>query len=232
MKTTVLLLLSWVTLCRVAQAQMSIIPKAGVTFSSIDFNEDPIDGKKTKTGLVIGAGLNLPVVEDFFSIQPELLYIQKGMAYEGTLTDPDVGNFDYELNQTINYLEIPVLAKISFGGDAFKAYVNAGPSLGLGLGGKSSIKFAFGNQTEEEDEDVKFGSDDDADYDNRIELGAQFGGGIGYKIGPGALLLDIRYGLGLSNLYKADDDMSSDEAKSKNRVIAISLGYAIPFGGK
>jgi hypothetical protein len=210
-------------LCTAAQAQMSIIPKVGVTFSGIAFDED-IEEQTTKTGLVLGAGLNLPVVEDFFSVQPELLYTQKGVAYEGE--EPFLGKVKVGL--TINYLEIPVLAKISFGGDDFKAYVNAGPSIGFGLGGKSKIE-ASG---ETEENDLTFGSDDDDSFSNRLDLGAQFGGGIGFKVGPGSLLLDLRYGLGLSNLNKAEDGMSSAEAKSKNRVLAISLGYAIPFGGK
>jgi hypothetical protein len=228
MKKTVLLLITWVALCTAAQAQMSIIPKAGVTFSNV-VNKDDTEGQRAKTGFLVGVGLNLPIVEDFFSVQPELLYIQKGFGF-------DTEDFDIKFRETINYLEVPILAKIAFGGDIAKFHVSAGPSIGFGLGGNYKFSGDDADQIEDIvgslDGDVTFGSDDDDSYNNRLDIGAQFGIGAGFKVGPGSLLLDLRYGLGLSNLLKEDADLGIDESDGKNRVIAISLGYAIPFGGK
>lgn len=205
------------------QAQISFIPKGGIVITDIAA-DDRAEGQKAKMGLVVGAGFNLPVIEDFLSVQPEFLYIQKGTAYEADL--PVVGNVKSRI--TVNYLEVPLLAKISFGSDAVKAYVNAGPSLGFGLGGK--LETEIGN--EDDEAELTFGNGDDDDFNNRFDLGAQFGGGIGFQAGPGDLLLDVRYGLGLSNLNKTEDGMTKEEAKSKHRVIALTIGYAIPFGGK
>ena len=131
MKKILLSLVAFTSFGMVAHAQISIIPKAGVTFSNIALKEAR-DGQKSKTGLVLGAGFNIPLGQDgFFSIQPEILYTQKGYQTE-TFNKADSRKGEY----TFNYLEIPVLAKIAFGTETIKGYVNAGPSLGYGLNGK------------------------------------------------------------------------------------------------
>jgi hypothetical protein len=66
--------------------------------------------------------------------------------------------------------------------------------------------------------------DGNAYYENRFDIGLQFGGGFSYSLGPGAILLDFRYGLGLIDIQK--------EMKSTNNVLAISAGYAFPLGSK
>ncbi len=131
MKKTLVLFATCVMLCTAVQAQMSVIPKVGVTFSSI-VSEDDTEGQVAKTGFMAGVGVNLPVIEDLFSIQPELLYIQKGSAFEAE-------DFDFKFSQTLNYIEIPVLAKLAFGGDMVKFHIAAGPSVGFGLGGNYKL---------------------------------------------------------------------------------------------
>ncbi len=75
--------------------------------------------------------------------------------------------------------------------------------------------------------DITYGTD----QTNRLDIALQFGGGVGIEAGPGALLLDARYGFGLTDL--SDFNTSSDSFnKSKNNVFQFTLGYAIPFGGK
>jgi hypothetical protein len=195
------------------QAQISIIPKAGVTFSSISYDEEPED-QKTQIGFVGGVGLDIGIIKNFFSLQPELLFIQKGDRFDER---------DVEAKTTLNYLELPLLAKVSFGSQAIKGYLNAGPSLALGLTGKYKVEGgANAGET-----DIRFGdsNNDGRRYlDNRFDFGLQFGGGGSFGLGPGAVIADIRYGLGLSDL--------NDEDKAKNRTFAFTLGYAIPLSGK
>ncbi len=160
---------------------------------------------------MFGAGFNFPVDADgFLSIQPELLYIQKGVGAKSGNTTADVH---------INYLELPVLVKISFGSETIKGYVNAGPSIGYALSGKTKI----GSTTSK----ITFD-----DTDNRTDFGLQFGGGVGFQAGPGSILLDLRYGYGLTNTSKTPSGGNSSDYKSQNRVVAVSVGYAIPLGGK
>ena len=57
---------------------------------------------------------------------------------------------------------------------------------------------------------------------NHTDFGLQFGAGVNIK----NFVIDVRYGLGLSNL-------SNDSSVSaKNRAIGITVGYAFPLGGK
>ncbi len=196
-----------------AQAQISLIPKAGITLSTISYDEEP-NGQESKIGFVGGAGVEIGIVKNFFSVQPELLFIQKGERYDTR---------GVKTSATLNYLELPVLAKISVGSPSIKGYLNAGPSLGLGLTGKQKIE---GGEDDGET-DIRFGdpTNDGRRYlDNRFDFGVQFGGGVNLGLGPGAVIADVRYGLGISDL--------NDEDKSKNRTFAFTLGYAIPLSGK
>lgn len=213
MKKQVFLLAAAVLSSLSATAQISLIPKAGITVTSVSYDGDP-NGQKGKIGFVGGAGVEFGIIKNFFSVQPELLFIQKGDQYE---------NEGVETRSTLNYLELPVLAKISFGSEAVKGYVNAGPSLAMGLTGKYKVE---GGEDAGET-DIRFGdpANDGRRYlDNRFDFGVQFGGGASIGAGPGSVVVDVRYGLGLSDL--------NNDARSKNRAFAFMLGYAIPLSGK
>ena len=222
MKKSFLSLAVILMLATSVQAQFSIIPKAGISLSNVNFDAEE-DGQKSNLGLVAGVGFNIPITSDnFFSIQPELLYVQKGFAVE----DQGVNTKSY-----FNYIDLPLLLKINFGGETVKAYVNAGPSFGYWLGGKIKV--------DDESAKIKFGDADNITADevtlnkedwNRLDIGLQFGGGVGFGLGPGSLLLDARYGFGFTDIYSVENAPDS-ENKSKNNVFQVTLGYAIPFGG-
>ncbi len=212
MKKIVCILAFLITAGFSVQAQSFLIPKGGLVFSNLNTTESGVSGR---TGYVAGLGLSIPVTADnFFVIQPELLYIQKGATFSTTGTSTRVGN------TYINYAELPVLAKINFGGESFRLYVNGGPSIAYALFGRTNQNGAV--------VDVKFGDEADVTFNNRIDFGLQFGGGIGFKAGPGDILLDLRYGLGLSNLL--DQPVAGTDTEAQNRVYALTLGYAIPLG--
>ena len=201
MKKPFLFLALLLTLGFTAQAQVSLIPKAGISLSNINFDQD-LAGQKSKLGYVAGLGVNFPLTADrFFSIQPELLYIQQG-------TRATAGDFD------LNYVQVPLLLKISFGEENLPIYVNAGPSFGYLL---NTPMASFSNLT----------------FNNpkKLDIGLQFGGGVGFGLGPGSLLLDARYGFGLTDL-RNESGAADSFNKSKNNVFQFTLGYAIPLGGQ
>ncbi len=249
-KKTLLLFAALFALGAAARAQVSVIPRGGIAFSTIAFKEtgsfmpdremvEPI------TGFTSGIGLEVPLAKNgFFSLQPELLYVQKGYQ---VVSNNGVGSFHGRVQ--FNYLEVPVLGKFTLGNEHFKCYINAGPSLAYGLGGSyhnvssagTFVSAASGRNIFGRRPETYVG--DDVYYEpesyNRFDVGVQFGGGVGISVGPGALLLDARYGLGLSRFFKGDpvDPSSSTPtpdhaANIKNRVFALTLGYAIPLGGK
>ncbi len=215
MKRIILSMAFLIAFCLYANAQSFIIPKGGVVFSNMNTTDLGVEGR---TGFVGGLGLSIPITADnFLAVQPELLYIQKGAKFSANTSGATRLGDTY-----LNYAELPVLLKVSFGGDVFRAYVNAGPSVAYALSGKT-------NQGPNV-VDVSFGDGADVTFNNRIDFGAQFGGGIGFKAGPGDILLDLRYGLGFSNLL--NQPVAGTDTEAQNRVYALTLGYAIPLGAR
>jgi hypothetical protein len=232
----------------VARAQVSIIPRGGLTRSTISFKETTnfIQDRKTvqpTAGVTSGIGVNVPLAKDgAFSVQPELLYVQKGYRVEFA----DQWGSRHSREQ-FNYLEVPVLARYTLGIRKFKLYVNTGPSLAYALNGQYEFITRFGVAPTIHSGKSIFGKrpptywGPDRYYEpkhyNRFDVGVQFGGGAGFALGPGTLLLDARYGMGLGNFYKGDKSdydypIYDQEPNIKTRVFALTLGYAIPLGGR
>jgi len=168
---------------------IELIPKAGINIATQSIKN--VNGEKSKTSFQAGLGINIQTGLRNFSIQPEVNFMSKGTKIKNNF-----GSQTYNFN----YIEIPVLAKYSFG----PVYVNAGPSIGFLMGKSDKIKSAYGKT-------------------NTVDFGLQMGAGLAIPAGPGKLIVDGRYNLGLSNI--------SDEkgVNVKNRGFTISLGYAIPL---
>ncbi|MDJ1501773.1 porin family protein [Xanthocytophaga agilis] len=232
-----------------AQAQFKITPKVGYTASTWGFSKDvkdeikDADGKISLTsGFSAGAAFELGV-SDQFSIQPEILYTQKGYKLSGKESDGEGGSYDAKMDTKFNYLEIPVLFKASFGDeDALRFFGYVGPYFGYALNGKSKSKLSsggasidfttkikFGDEPENAADDEEYYSSDDA---NRLDIGAYVGAGASLPVGPGAISLEARYGYGLTNFYKTPDGGDKKDYKSQTRTIGIFVGYSIPLGGK
>ena len=192
----------------VANAQFTVIPKIGFSTANIVSSPTP-NSAVTTTGIQLGLACDMRVT-DIFSIQPELLFIQKGKKNK---TSSVIGSASS--THTLNYLEIPLLAKLKFGNDNVKFYVAAGPSLGILV--SADYKSVFGNSITREKFDVGWSKDDDY---KPTDIGAQFGAGLML----GNFVFDVRYGLGLSNIFP--DDNASDY-NEKNRAFGITIGYAI-----
>jgi len=206
--------------------------RIGATIANI--NSDPEDGAdmgsgeidiKSTTGIQVGALANF-YINEVLSIQPEILYIQKGSKamYKEEESFPEFKYYgEGEVELKTNYIEVPVLAKANFGTGNFNFFFTAGPTVGYWLSGieKADFKATYtdGIDTYEESES----SSDDVEFDDdtkRFEVGASIGLGLGYKLGTGALNFDVRYGLGLTDIYTTEGD-----EQAKNRVIGVSLAY-------
>jgi hypothetical protein len=212
-------------------AYSQLIPKAGLTMAttSSDFEDLGPDFsiKETlKPGFMLGVGYAFTFGN--ISVQPEILFIQKGGTIKSDVTLDPQGPWTYKVTQdiTTQYLEVPVMARYNFGPDELRFYVGAGPALALGLGGRVKGSYQenyFGDITNESiDAKVKFDKEpegyegNDLFIEKKTEVSAQLSGGvvIGNKF-----MVDLRYGLGLT-------DWGNDE-KTKNRVLQLSVGFLI-----
>ncbi len=145
-------------------------------------------------------------ISRYFALQTEVWYSRKGF---------DKGPGDVALKLT--YFEIPVLAVLKYPA-RISPHVYAGPVLGL----ESSCR-------------VSTAIDDDVDCEQASEgaprtkgadSGLIFGGGVSLTAGPGALLLDVMYNLGLTDLSEVSGEIDS----IKTRTWYLSAGYALPIG--
>lgn len=169
-----------------------------------------------QTGLLAEFNIN-----ERLAFQPEILYIQKGLGFK--LEDFGFGTAS-ENEFVLNYLEIPMLLKIRFrpSTDAPSFYSVIGPSVGYILSGKNKATFTFMGMTESISEKIDL---DDAGF-SRFDFSLLAGFGINIPTGPGNIIVDFRYLLGLNNL----NDESGDEIKARNRGFGFTAGYTIPLG--
>lgn len=168
--------------------------------TDLDLGESIIGG-----GALFGKFL-IPAVKAL-GIQPEI-----GITYNkiGVEYDYGVGTS----NSTVSYtsLDIPVLVTYDFNiNDNFAITPEFGPKVAFPLG-----KLEYGGD-----------ADGDADVDSNVLFSLVFGVAASYKVGPGAIVGDIRYDLGLTKLAQDVDVGDGDIATP--RGLLFSVGYGINF---
>jgi hypothetical protein len=162
----------------------------------------------------------------YFSLQPEILYVIKGLD----------GQIDYRViienyEARFDYIELPLLAKFTIaGGSHFSPYFFAGPGVGINLAAAVDI-----NRTDLQTNKSLSGSSDWSTIMNKAEFCFSFGGGCKYGIGLGGITADVRFDLGLSNVYsggkvtrKLGGNESTDTilaGNSRNLGFAMLVGY-------
>jgi hypothetical protein len=204
-------------------AQVKFLAKAGVSWSSVSFNKDINEqfvgdfDYGPKAGFIFGIATEIPLGGDKFSLQPELLFHQKG--YTSKYIDSESSS---SFTHTLNYLELPVLARVNFG----KFYATTGTYVGFGVGGnyKGSITSTSIGFTTEWEGDVKFGAEPDNyagsnQYINAVDFGVQFGAGMNV----GLVVIDLRFGLGLTDIV----DKGDLSTQTLNRSLQLTAGFPL-----
>jgi hypothetical protein len=203
-------------------AQVSI--KGGVNLASIaeEAVEESFAEQSGKSVVGFQAGLTFDLAtESAFSLQPEILYIQKGGIVRYGFND----NNKVESRYYYNYVEVPLLAKVKL----YKAernagvYLIAGPYAGLAVSGKVKSTVTILGFSTTSEEKLSFNNDDPDDRNRRLDWGFSFGGGLKF----GQAYLDLRYNLGINNLLDQDADNQNDNKPyRRNRGIGLALGYS------
>jgi len=130
----------------------------------------------------------------------------------------------------LNYIEVPVLAQFHFGGLS-NLRLAAGPYVGLLV---SAREVTSGNGTVYLDKSGtmpaipgnSFASDTDIKNSiHSFNWGLQAGVGTARPLGSGELTLDVRGGLGLTNIQK-----DAVDGKNGTGALVVTLGYAMPLG--
>jgi len=221
-KTSFLLasLLSAAALCASsAHAQgIKLGLKAGANYSNLAGDLANEDRYESKFGPHGGLMVNFDVTGDgFFSIQPELLYSQKGFKYSDTEVVFLGNKYTNTGKVNYNYLDIPIMLKINAGGLFFEA----GPQIGYLLSVSNNVKETFNGQVRNNTTNY-----DNLDNVQRTELG--YAAGLGYQSESGPML-GLRYNGGLSK-YGKKNAPNNDFNNARNSALQLYVGYM--FGGK
>ena len=181
-------------------AHAQIIPGYifGLNLSTMTLKTKGISSKpETPIGIHFGGFFEIPL-RDNLTLQPSLLFSAKGSNYK-------IDSVEFSLSPI--YIEVPVIAVYSFGSDAIKISLFAGPYFACGVGG---YKIESGSELK----NISFGSGKNNDL-KPFDIGLNFGAGINIK----GLLISAQYGIGLSNLSPVTLYVS----EMKNKVIGISI---------
>jgi outer membrane protein with beta-barrel domain len=161
-----------------------------------------IDG--SYTGFAVGGFVGLQLTPGF-AIEPEALYVQKGIKLDATAGNTKV---------KVPYFEIPVLAKLRIpakGQSIVSPHIYAGPALAFKVGCHVKGTGSTGTISEPCDAtgiDVRIKSTD---------FSLTFGGGVDV----GRAIIDVRYDLGLSKF----SDNPSGNNDAKHRTIYLLAGW-------
>jgi opacity protein-like surface antigen len=187
MKKSIFIAVGLVILTATSWAQTKFGVHAGINLSNETVKASGVTlSGTTKIGLNVGVSAEFNI-SDGFAVQPELNFSQMGANVN-------------DLKETLNFISVPVLAKIKLGG--FGIYV--GPQIGFLLSANTKL---YG-QTENIISDLK-----------RIDFSAI--GGAEYTFAE-KFVVSARYQLGLLNTYS---DTYSSVAKLVNNGANLSVGY-------
>lgn len=171
-----------------ASAQADFGIRAGLNFANINDRPNNFD-PDSRTGIMAGLYLDFKVPMSPISIQPEVLYTQKG--YKS-------GNSTLSLD----YLEIPVLAKFHFAPGPVSPHVYFGPYAGFTLNSEVS---GSGLSVEVDD--------------TATDFGGVVGAGTDINAGVAKVDLGLRYTFGLVDAI--------DGGQGKNSILSIVAGLSL-----
>ena len=181
--------------------------KGGYNYSSFNGDVAKDNTLKGLSGFYVGALLELPL-GDVISLQPEVIYSRQGAAWEQKNI---LGEFKKDLK--LDYLNIPVMAKVNLG----PLFLQGGVQFGF-LVGKPEVSYTRGAQrvTEKVDKDAY------ASFDFGV------GAGLGVNLSQ-HFFVEARYTHSLTNALDPNNNSLknahiSDDNNFKNAVLSVGIG--------
>jgi hypothetical protein len=214
-------------------AQTTMIgARVGVDLANQEYENLPT-GMTTswKPGILVGGQLD-HWFNHSWALSVQLLYDQKGVhsdmnGYASPVNGlSSLGTSISTADWTISYLEVPLLAKLSFGHGTLRPYIFAGPSIGFLLSNREKLhqigtyNFPYGvgaNYTIDTTANI-------TDSTAKIDISIIVGAGISVALSSGiALFADAAYAFGLTNIDKYYED-SENDIYIHSRDIRIAAG--------
>ncbi|MGI4742954.1 MAG: porin family protein [Janthinobacterium lividum] len=190
-------LLAGISFAAQAQTGVRFGLKAGASLTNVTSTS-----QDNKFGFHGGGLVNLGI-NDMFSIQPEILYSNKGYKVKGGAND---------LRVALNYIDVPVLVKVATGSTGL--FFELGPQVG----------FRIAADIKDNDNSSNF-----KDYTKSVDFG--YAAGLGFQLESGPMV-GLRYNGGFTNIGKSGtiNGVQVTATDAKNSAFQLYVGYV--FGGK
>ena len=184
--------------------------KAGYNYSTFSGETSSISTIEGLSGFYIGGLVELPI-SNMLSIQPELIFSRQGVDLRQGLKNFSIRTDTSEIR--LDYLNIPVMAKVNFG----PIFLEGGVQFGF-LVNKPKVDSYIAN--------VYLRNLLDKDSYNSFDFGV--GAGLGVKLNQ-HFFVETRYTYSLTNVFDPNDkhfksSLISDGDNFKNSVFSIGLG--------
>ena len=186
-----------------ATGSFALKPTVGLTLAN--FTGCEVD-TKMKAGFAVGLEGEYQATP-FLGISGGFLYAMQGAKVKFNIAGLKLGT----VSAKVDYLDIPLLANVYV---AQGLALKAGVQLGVNVGSDLSLKTSF--------IDGNYDLSDVSDYTETIDFSIPVGISYEYQ----NIVLDARYNIGLTDVYKNDNVITHPALKgTKNSVFLITLGY-------
>ena len=176
---------------------------AQVGYSRSDLTGPDAGGLRPRQGAFTGVYLSAPL-NRMVTLRPELIFALKGGRATVVLEGGGTAPFDIELA----YLELPVLARVSFPTGQIHPVLFAGPSVALRIGCDLQLLIP------EQPLRATCGRDEFNDV-RQVDYGLVAGGGVEIRWFQAALALEARYSAGMYSIIR--------DVEVKNRSFGVAL---------
>lgn len=201
-----------------AQAQnASFGIRGGANISNLSGDLRDEDRFENKVGFHAGIMANFGIVDNFFSIQPELLYSVKGFKNEDSEVSFLGQTRRREGKVNYNYLDLPVMARIKAG----PLYFEAGPQASYLLSVNNETKTYINGNLQSTDRDEK-------SKDGLSEFEVGYVAGIGFTSANNAISFGVRYNGAFSDFVKEDVNFEGDLTNARHSTFMVTVGFALP----
>jgi len=176
---------------------------------------------KPRTGFLGGIGYEIGYR---FGLEIDLLYFQKGVMFEGSVSQSTAGfNANFKATAIIDELSVPILAKLRLL-PAPTPYVIFGGEIAYIISSKAI--YEYNNITDSESQS---GTEVYKEGVNRMDYGLVFGGGVEFKAGPVFVFIEGRYHVGLADIAGTDPDIPEVKKEDwiKTNAFVVFIGVKI-----
>ena len=225
-----ILLLTWGI--STAQSRIKVGFRGGANYSSFkkaeglgDVDLEDFQLQNYDFGSDYGLFFNIPVGSGVFSVQPELLYSRvNGTPYE----EYEQGVLKGGISLVNSYIQLPVFAKVNLKLGNVVLYFSAGPYASYWMNSRLVTYDATNDRKVVQRLPLNNLQQLDTPGEaKRFIFGVGGGPGVGIKLGPGQLGLDLRYMHAFTESLSFDGDIGFLSGQA--RTFSASLSYSVPL---